>query len=253
MPTSRIPSEPSQFTTYMQATDDRQLLDDPDNPGHPLYEKYKWTNAESAQWTSYRNEAQTIFTQYDTEALVNKLTRDQMNDLIRQVNDYDHGIGSIHHLLDKVALYGNMTDWEIFRVKRSTSLSDDSPTRSAELGNLVPVITLRSSSPGQHELTVNNPETPDIHALPDNVIFAEVYRYINEVAIPPKSILDFAQIGVAKRGLFLSNFADRTFDRTRKYYAWYIARYQARDGELGSPSNEVIALIDDSGGRGIVN
>jgi hypothetical protein len=251
--TGRIPPEPDKFLAYMQSTDDRQLLDDPDNPGHPLYEKYTWSLAESGQWTLFRTQAETLFTQYNTEATVNTLIRDQMFGLIKQVNEYDHGLETSHHLLDLVGIRGNITDWEIFRVKRSTVLSDDSPTRTTELGTLKPVTALRSSAPGEHTLTVNNPDTPDSHALPDNVTFAEVYRYIGTADTPPKSLRDFEQIGVAKRGLFTSTFKDQTFDKTKKYFAWYIARYQARDGELGLPGNEVIAMIVEDGSRGIVN
>jgi hypothetical protein len=247
MPNTRISSEPDKFLTYMQVTDDRQLLDDPDNPGNPLFEKYKWTVVESTAWTEFRSRAESIFTQYNTEALVNDLIREQMFGLIKEVNEFDHGLSSSHHLLDKVALYGNITDWEIFRVKRSTTRSDESATRSLELGSLKPVITLRSSGPGEHTLTVNNPETPDSHALPDNVMFAELYRYINTADNPPTTVLNFEQIGVAKRGLYTSKFADLTFDITKKYYAWYMARYQGRDGELGLPSNKLIVLVDDSG------
>src|SRR3569832_907823 len=238
MPTSRIPTEPNDFMTYMQTTDDRQLLDDPDNTGHPLYEKYKWTAAESDEWTDFRKRAESYFTQYNTEAIVNKLIREQMFGLIKEVNEFDHGTSSSHYLLDKVALYGNLTDWDLFRVKRSTTQSDDSPTRSEELGTLCPVITLRKGAPGLHELTVNNPNTPVSHALPPNVVFAEVYRYINTSDAPPTSILNFEFIGVARRGLFTSTFIDRPFDLTKKYFAWFIARYQAKDGELGLPSIE---------------
>jgi hypothetical protein len=250
---TRIPGEPDKFLAYMQSTDNRQLLDDPDNPGHPLYEKYSWTLAESDAWTAFRVQAEAAFTAYNTEATVNTLSRDQMFGLITEVNEYDHGLSDSHHLLDLVGIKGDLTDWEIFRVKRSTTLSDSSPTRAEELGTLKPEIALRSSSPGEHLLTVNNPDTPDSHALPPNVVFAEVYRYISTADAPPKLLKDFEQIGVAKRGLFISKFADQTFDKAKKYFAWYIARYQARDGELGLAGNELIAMIVEDGGRGIVN
>jgi hypothetical protein len=253
MPNSRIPSEPSTFNTYMGVTDDYQLADDPDNPGNPRYKKWNWTDAESDQWTAFRTQTNTVFAQYDTEATVNKTVRDSMTTVMRQVNEYDHDGDTGHRLLDKVAVFGNLADWEIFRVKRSTSLADESVTRTGDVGSLRATLTLRSAGPGEHELGVNNPETPDSHALPVGIKFAEVYRYIGTPDTPPASVLNYAQIGVAKRGIFLSKIDDQTFDKTKKYYAWYIVRYQAENGDLGLPSDELIVQILELGGRGIVN
>src|SRR3954463_8443729 len=107
----RISSEPEAFTAYMQATDDYQLADDPDNTGHPRFEKWKWSLPESAQWTNFREQADEVFTQYNTPALVNAATRDKMALIIRQVQDYDHNRDTGHGLLDLVAHYGNVDDW----------------------------------------------------------------------------------------------------------------------------------------------
>jgi hypothetical protein len=253
MPNNRIPSEFASFTSYMVATDDRQLLDDPDNTGHSLWEKYKWTNAESDQWTAYRGDAETLLAQYDTEALVNKLIRDQVDTLMRNVNEFDHDRDTGHRLLDKVAINGIITDWEIFRVKRSTSLADETITESPDLGTKKPLLTLRSSSPGVHEFAVTNPDTPKSKALPAGVAFADVYRCIYNAEKPPTTLGEYTLIGVPTRGIFLSRFEDQTFDRTKKYYASYMARYRGKSGEIGLFSNELVVLIDDTGGRGIVN
>src|SRR3569832_20612 len=109
------------------------------------------------------------------------------------------------------------------------------------------VLALRRSAPGEHELTVTNPDTPESVALPEGGAFAEVMRYINSSDKPPASIDDYKQVGVAKRGLFISHFTDIPFDSSKKYYAWYYVRYQSKTGELGDPSNIVQALVDDSG------
>jgi hypothetical protein len=249
----RIPVEPAEFNTYMKATDNRQLLDDPDNAGHPLYEKYTWTEEESDQWTAYRNEAETLFLLYNTEATYTTVVRDSLVTLIRNVNEFDHDRDTGHHLLDKVALYGNITDWEIYRVKRLTALADETVTESPDLGTKKPLLTLRSSSPGVHEFAVTNPDTPKSKALPAGVAFTDVYRCIYNAEKPPTTLGEYTLIGVPTRGIFLSKFEDQTFDRTKKYYASYMARYRGKSGEIGLFSNELIVLIDDTGGRGIVN
>jgi hypothetical protein len=249
----RIPPQFEKLVPYLQLTDNYQLADDPDNPGQPRFEKWKWEDADSAQWTEFRTEADALFIDYDAENFVNKNVRDKIKVLVRNVQEYDHDRDTGHKLLDKVALYGNVDDCNTFRVKRGTVLADETPTHSAGLGNTKPQLALRSSSPGEHEFAVTNPDTPESRALPPGVSFCDVHRCIYDATKPPASIKDYELIGVPSRGIFLSKFEDQTFDRTKKYYASYIARYRGKSGEIGLFGNELVVLVDDSGSRGIVN
>ncbi len=249
----RIPPQFERLVPYLQLTDNYQLADDPDNAGHPRWEKFKWTNAESDQWTDFRTQADALFIDYDAENFVNKNVRDKIKILVREVLEYDHDRDTGHRLLDKVALYGNVDDCNTFRVKRGTVLEDETPTHMPDLGNTKPLLTLRSSAPGEHELTVTNPDTPESKALPGGVAFCDVYRCISTADKPPASMRDFDLVGVSHRGLFLSEFPTDTLDKAKKYYAWHVARYRGKSGEIGLLSNELLAQVMDMGNRAVPN
>jgi Fe-S-cluster formation regulator IscX/YfhJ len=227
----------------MQLTDNYQLTIDPDNPPHKLYEKFTWTIAESTQWTDFRTQADALFSQYDSDLTVNTTIRNKMHTLIRQTNEYDHDRDTGHHLLDKVALHGNIDDCNIFKVKRLTSLADDTRTPTGDLGMLKPKVTIRDNNAGEHELEVTNPDTPDSSALPDGVSHALVFRCVKEAGVTPASIEDYYLVGTAKRGLFLYTFSDMTFDPAKKYFIWYIARYISKTGQIGEPSTAVKGMV----------
>jgi hypothetical protein len=240
---SRIPSEPNKFVAYMDATDDYQLSIDPDNAPNLRYQKFGWTLAESGQWTLFRQEADTLFIKYNDENFVNSTIRKQMMQLIETVNDYDHDKITGHHLLDKVAMTGNIEDCTKFRVIRGSVLQDDNPTEAPELGARKPLLSVRKNTTGEHELSVTNPDTPESKALPEGVAAARVYRAIAaaDQPVPDKSVFAFA--GPAKRGHFISRLDDLTLDPNKKYYAYYYGSYVSTTQQEGDTSEIVKAMI----------
>jgi hypothetical protein len=89
---------------------------------------------------------------------------------------------------------------------------------------------------------VRNVQNTKSRALPEGVIFTDVFRYIGTE--PPESIRDYELIGVAKRGMFNSRLDKLTFDR-KKYYAWYVAAYKSKKGKRGLPSEAIRVQIID--------
>jgi hypothetical protein len=120
--TGRISSKPSEFAPYMQSTDKLQLSIDI-TTGNPKWKVWGWTSAQSAQWTSYRNQSDTLFPQWSDKNHNNTDITDQMNILIKAVKKYDNDPLTGVHLLDKVALGGTISDCETFHVKRGTALA----------------------------------------------------------------------------------------------------------------------------------
>lgn len=247
----RISTKPAEFAPYMQNTDDLQL-----SPGRVAgtkkYQDWGWSDAESAQWTSYRDQSDDLFPKWADKKHVNTDTSDQMTILIKAVKKYDNDPLTGHHLLDKVALGGTTSDCETFHVKRGTALAAVSH-QGAATGRMVggavgdskkPVLSIKKYDVGEHQLSITNPDTPKSHALPDGTKFAKLYRYIGTAA--PTSISQYQFVGNGKRGKVLSVFTDgdlAAFPATTVTYAWYIARYESNKGVLGDPCGAIRAQI----------
>jgi hypothetical protein len=238
-----MPTEPNKFVAYMDATDDYQLMDDPDNPGNPLFEKFTWTPLESAAWTAFRQKADALFIKYNDVNYVNSTVRKSMMKLIDDVNDYDHNKNTGHFLLNRVGEHGNVDDWTKFHVVRNTSLEDDEPSEAPVLGAKKPLIVVRKNTTGEHELGVTNPDTPDSKALPIGVAGARIYRCVVASDAPVPAKKDFEFVGPAKRGHFVSQVSGVTMDPNKKYYAYYYGTYVSTTQEEGDPSEVVKAMV----------
>ena len=88
---------------------------------------------------------------------------------------------------------------------------------------------------------VSNPAAPTSTAKPKNVAFIRIYRYIGSE--PPKTLDDFKAVGVAKRGLFLSQLDPTSPDREKKFYSHHYAIYELKDGSMSMPSQVVVSEV----------
>ena len=93
---------------------------------------------------------------------------------------------------------------------------------------------MKKNIEGEHQLVVRNSDKAKSKALPKEIKFLKVYRYVGVTA--PTSIKQYEFVGNAKRGLIISNFAELGLDPNIKLWAWYIARYESTKGMLGNPS-----------------
>jgi hypothetical protein len=245
---TRISSEPDVFAPYMDNTDNHQLSTDTStSPNQPFFKTWGWTTAESQQWTAFRKQSDTLFLLYSDKKHVNTEARNEMTTLIKNVKAYDHNPLTGHHLLDKIAISGTINSCTIFKVKRGTPLVLTADKAGPLPGTLIPVITVRDNTEGEHKLAVRNREKPKSRAIPKGMKFCKVYRYIGTAA--PTSISQYQFIVNAKRGLAISNFADIGLDANTKLWAWYIARYESTKGVLGNPSAAIkvgVLLQDES-------
>ena len=232
MATQRVPKKVSDFISYIDDTDDYQLTAVPP-PAN--YTRWNWSAAQSAQWHTYRQKADTLWNAYKNKKLRTSDTTDQMHTHIKTVIAYDH----TNHLLDNVANSPNSinTDYEKFHIKRGTSLADTTLTRSAASAQKIPVLTIKKITHEQHQLTVTNPDKPKSKGLPKGIKFAKVYRFVGTVA--PTDVSQYQFVTNAKRGLATSSFADADLGKT----AWYIARYESSTGILGQPCTPVTAMV----------
>ena len=243
---TRIPTEPDVFAPFMDNTDNHQLSINPVS-GQAYWKDWGWTTADSAQWTAYRTQSDKLYLLYSDKKHNNTENRNEMTTLIKNVKAYDHNPLTGHHLLDKIAIMGTMNSCSIFKVKRGTPLVLTADKIGPLPGTLIPVLTERLNTEGEHKLAVRNPLKPKSRAIPKGMKFCKVYRFIGTAA--PTSISQYQFIGNAKRGLIVSNFAEIGLDPTAKLWAWYIARYESTKGVLGNPSKALkmgVLLQDES-------
>jgi hypothetical protein len=244
---TRIPREPEKFAPYMDSTDNLQLSTDTAT-NQPFYKDWGWTQAQSAQWTAYRKQSDALFVVYSNKKLSNTENKEAIRILIDTVEKYDHDPIMGNHLLDRIALSGSVNDCTTFKVKRGTPLVLKTADKAGPLpGALIPVITVRENTEGEHKLAVRNPKTPKSRAIPKGMKFCKVYRYIGTAA--PTNISQYQFIVNAKRGLAISEFAALGLNANVKLWAWYIARYESTKGVLGNASAALkvgILLQDES-------
>ena len=100
---SRIPPKPSDYSTYIQSTDNHQLSIDPQT-GNPRWMTWKWTAQESVQWTKFRKRNDKLYVTYASKSVKNTTVKESMHALIRETKDYDNHRSTGHRLLMKVAL-----------------------------------------------------------------------------------------------------------------------------------------------------
>jgi hypothetical protein len=230
----------------MDNTDNHQLSINPVT-NQAFWKDWGWTTADSAQWTAFRKQSDSLFLIYSDKKHVNTEDRNEMTTLIKNVKAYDHNLLTPHHLLDKIAISGTMNSCSIFKVKHGTPLVLTADKTGPLPGTLIPVLTERLNTEGEHKLGARNSQTPKSRAIPKGMKFCKVYRFIGTAA--PTSISQYQFIGNAKRGLIVSNFAEIGLDANVKLWAWYIARYESTKGVLGSPSKALkvgILLQDES-------
>jgi hypothetical protein len=152
--------------------------------------------------------------------------------LIKEVNRYDHGRMHPHHLLNRVQLWGEMNDWITFNIKQGTPLEKKAVRTDGEVGSQRPIITIRRNDYGFHTLSVTNADKPRSRALPPGISDILVYRYVG--VKPPEDTTKYEYIGNAKRGIYRSNVAKYTSNKSeKKIYAWYIACYKSTHGKRG--------------------
>jgi hypothetical protein len=243
MSDSRFSTSTAKFVSQIDVLDD--LQNEPGTPPNPKkYLDWHWNSDENLHVTEVRTKADELFNIIKNKRSCPPEVKDEMKVLIRDFMAYDHGKTSPHHLLDKIADFGTLLDCETAGVKRGTPLAK-TPSHGGDQVKqkmLIPQVSVRSNVNGQHLLDVVNPGTPESHALPEGMKAARVCRYIGTE--PPDNIGFYKPVGNAKRGLFLSRFADQEPpEDDKKLYAWYYAYYESTKGEFGDPSSPVKAEI----------
>jgi hypothetical protein len=230
MKDSRISSAREKFAKQIRTLDNLQLSDGI-AAGTKKWEDFKWVLADSQFVTKTRDKSDEYMAQIADKRHCPPEIKDEHRLLIKSFMNYDHGDVEPKRLLDKIALYGSVSDCEAVNIKRGTLLQD-APSQE---GNpvlakmLKPLVSLRKNGIGEQLLTVVNSTAPNSRALPDGVRCARVFRYIGTSA--PASFEQYTSVGNAKRGLFLSKFTE-ALPPDKVCYAWYIAVYENTKGDL---------------------
>lgn len=236
----RISENFTKFHDYMKRTDLRQLtvLLEPDTLRFTLYQ---WTPEESEAWTTFRQRTETLFALYSNPDTVGPAVRKKMKELIKEVRKYDNDPAEGHHLLDLVAIRGDMDDWLTFNVKKNTPLAQNTNPNRYHDELAQPLVVILKNTEGVHVIGATNPATPETTKLPRGAKLLLVHRYIGTQ--PPANLNDFTLLGAAKRGRIVSNFNPGELDTKQKLYAWYYACYKFKSGKHGRPSEIVRAQI----------
>ncbi len=163
---------------------------------------------------------------------------------LKEFKLYDHGPVDPHRIYEKIAIFGKLSDWETLEIRGHTTLAKQ-PTHSTGEGTQVfipfPQMRLRSNAIGQQLFAVTNPATPTSRAKPPKVAFVRMYRYIGSE--PPKSLDDFKPVGIASKGLFLSQTDVESPDPKTKYFSHHFAKYEFKDGTMSMPSQVVVTEV----------
>jgi hypothetical protein len=234
MSDTRFSSKPAIFVSQIDILDDLQ-----NSPGTPpnskKYMDWHWTGAENAEVTKMREKADELFEIIKVERSCPMVVKDEMRLLIKEFMVYDHGGSNPHHLLDKIAHFGTLSDWEAANIKRGTPLAKTRPKNSEGMIRKMkhPILSLRSNTIGKHVIMITNPDTPDSKAPPKGFRSILIFCYIG--IEPPAGLSDYQQAGKTYRGLFVKSFARLEPQSNKRLYAWYIARYESTKGILNDP------------------
>jgi hypothetical protein len=238
--TVRISKDPQEFDDYMNLTDNLQKSDDP-STSQKKYLNWGWKDAESTQWTAFREQSNLLYAIYNDPDKTGHSARVKMNEHIATVRKYDNDKKEGHHLLDKVALNGTLDDCFTFNVVRGTALEADPVHHDYDPTPYIPVLSFKKYNLGSHLIGVSCADTPDSRSLPEGMKYAKIYRYMGKTA--PAKLTDFEFAGNAKYGEFTSDFGDLVIPEGEKWDAYYFARYESENGKLGNPSQVVNAPI----------
>jgi tetratricopeptide (TPR) repeat protein len=135
---TRIPGDVGLFRAYINKTDDCQIAidsigftiyprkadgkidynnkeDRKEIKGHPMFERWGWTDEESSAWTEYRKKYNELYSKF-SEIKDNLELQRQLEKIISEVIDYDNK----HLLIERVANGINTTEpqMEIFNIRQ---------------------------------------------------------------------------------------------------------------------------------------
>jgi hypothetical protein len=235
MSRTRISSKPNRFVAQLQILDKLQL-----SAGTPPYAKkyqqWRWTDAESAEVSRVRQKAEEFYCIIENKVNCPPEVRTEMRILIRSFLAYDHGKTGAHNLLNKIAMFGDITDWESTNIKRGTPLAKTRSKSGAGISIIgsQPNLSLRHVGMSEHIIKVTNPDAPESRTAPPGYSHTLIFCHIGTE--PPVRRNQYEYAGKAKRGLFRKGFSELGYSREERIYAWYIACYESNIGKLGSAS-----------------
>lgn len=120
---TRIPTSIPPFVSYMDSTDDYQLLNN-------NYQRWTWTSAEATDWHNFRGVCDPLWNSYKVKKFRTLDVIEKLRQLIKDVHNYDKQ----HKLLDRIASSPSSVtdDFDMFHLKRGTSLAKSTRTRKTE-------------------------------------------------------------------------------------------------------------------------
>ncbi len=234
----RIPINIADFDAFMNSTDDLQLTVVP--PGSDKkFTIWGWTDAESEQWTAFRQESNSLFADYKNPEKKSPIVIEKSNELISKVRSYDNNKESGHHLLDKIALKGTIEDCAQFNIKRSTTRQADPVHHDYDPNLYKAVLNIIKHDVGMHLIEVTELSSGGSKKLPEGMASVKIYRYMgkNEPANDDAYLL----LGNGKYGKIASLFSDVHVPEGENWTAYYYARYESKSGKLGKPGTKVKA------------
>jgi hypothetical protein len=230
MSRTRISSKPNTFVAQLKILDNLQK-----SAGTPPYAKkyqeWHWTNEESAEVSRVRQKVEEFYHIIQNKRNCPPEIKDEMKILIRSFLAYDHGKTEPHNLLNKIGLFGTITDWDSTNVKRGTPLAKTRLKGIAETPLTVPPPSLTLGRMGMsfHLIRVNNSAAPESRTTPHGYSSTLIFCYIGTES--PVRLNQYEYVGKVNRGLFWKSFAELGYAQDVRIYAWYIARYETSRGK----------------------
>jgi hypothetical protein len=240
MSRTRISSKPDRFVAQMKILDKLQTSEGTP-PNDKKYQDWSWTDEESAEVTRVKEKACELHTIMSNTRSCPPEIKDEMKLLIKQFLEYDHGKIEPHNLLNKIAMFGKMPDWESTNVKRGTPLAKKPVKRKGGVltETVKPTLKVRRIGVAEHLLEVFYADAPESKSPPPGYTRINMFCYVGTE--PPANHHQYEYVGRAKRGLFRNSFTGMQPIEDTRIYAWYIARYENGRG-VQSSASEVLRM-----------
>jgi len=192
---------------------------------------------EITQWGEFYHEWEPLFPLY-TDKKVTRTTnvKDQMMLIIKKTRAYEQKI----RMCDRIAVCkdATTTDFEVFHIKRSTSLALTTHTAAPVPGTKTVVITLKKMGHLFHLLLITA-LGKEGRAKEAGVKEIQVYVAYTAATDVAPDLDAFKYKGDVSRGLATITHTDANLGQK----AWYIARVKNTRGELGLPSDPVGFIV----------
>ncbi|HEX7413044.1 MAG TPA: hypothetical protein VF411_03280 [Bacteroidia bacterium] len=235
---SRIPTIAAEIAAYMDKTDNYQLALAPIQPPAPApalynWQRWHWTSQESADYHAFRLAYDANYALHSDKQHVDTEVRDEALVISRNIHSYDNDKDTGHHLLDKVALFGTLTDCETFNVKKGTALATSGAATTRTAPAKVETVSVKENKHLLTRLLVVIAGQKG-KGKPKGIKEIMMFKATTALKATAPALSAYEYVGDVKRGYINVTHTEADLDK-----AWFVARLKDNKGAIGQPSAAV--------------